>query len=158
MRSYKPKNLTNYINYFNGAYAGTLTPAGQQVVNSGVLTMAQMRAIGGLIQPLAPPDTNPIPNGDIKEVDANFQYPVMLSKVREGLSLIPSVAFYNVGNFANYKSVGEILLNTADAGAPGYLNSPGGFANRGQFRTERGSGTFNLGGPRTMEFQLKLNF
>jgi hypothetical protein len=158
MRSYQASNVNKYVNYFNSAYAGTLTPAGQQIVNSGVLTMAQMRAMGGVIQQLAPADPHPIPNGDSKEIDANFSYPIKFSKVREGLSLIPSVAFYNVGNFANYGRVGEILLNTADAGTPGYVNSPGGFANRGQFRTERGSGTFNLGGPRTTEFQLKLNF
>jgi hypothetical protein len=158
MRNYQPKSLNNYINYFNNAYAGTVTPAGQQVLSSGVLTQAQLTAMGGVIQPLAPADAAPIPNGDIKEIDANVSYPINISKVREGLSLIPSVAVYNVGNFANYERVGEILLNTADAGASGYLNSPGGFANRGQFRTERGSGTFNLGGPRTMEFQLKLNF
>jgi hypothetical protein len=157
MRSYHASSVNRYVNYFNGAYAGTLTPAGQQVVNSGVLTMAQMTAMGGVIQSLAPA-ANPLENGDFKEVDANFSYPIRLSKFREGLSLIPSAAFYNVGNFANYGRVGEILLNTADAGSPGYVNSPGGFANRGQFRTERGSGTFNLGGPRTTEFQLKLNF
>jgi hypothetical protein len=159
MRTYHGKSLNNYINYFNNTFAGTLTPAGQQVVSSGVLTAAQMAALGGTIQPLAPAATTPIENGDLKEIDANFQYPIKFSKVREGLSLIPSVAFYNVGNFANYsKPVGEVLLNTADAGQPGYVNSPGGFAARGQFRTERGSGTFNLGGPRTTEFQLKLNF
>jgi hypothetical protein len=158
MRSYHGNSLNRYINYFNGAYAGTLTPAGQQVVNSGVLTQAQMTALGGVIQPIAPAPAKAIENGNLKEIDANFQYPIRLSRVREGLSLIPSVAFYNVANFANYSGPGEILLNANDAGASGYLNGPSTFADRGQFRTERGSGTFNLGGPRTTEFQLKLNF
>jgi hypothetical protein len=150
--------LNHYINYFNNTFAGTLTPAGQQVANSGVLTQAQLAALGGVVQPLAPAPAQPLTNGTVREVDANFQYPVKLSKLREGLSLIPSVAFYNVGNFSNYSRPFALLLNQTDAGTSGYVNGPSTFADRGQFRTERGSGTFNLGGPRTTEFQLKLNF
>jgi Carboxypeptidase regulatory-like domain/TonB-dependent Receptor Plug Domain len=158
-RAIKPGNLNGYINNFNSRFAGTLTPAGQQVVNSGVLTQAQLASIGGTIQPLAPAPANPLENGDLKEIDANFSYPIKLARLREGLSLIPSVAFYNIANFANYGgALNEILLNSADAGSSGYTNGPSTFADRGQFRTERGSGTFNLGGPRTTEFQLKLNF
>jgi hypothetical protein len=159
MRNYHGSSLNNYINYFNGAYAGKLTPAGQQIVNSGVLTMAQMTAMGGVIQQMAPAPAQAIQNGMLKEIDANFAYPIKLSRLREGVSLVPSVAFYNVGNFANYSGpTNGILLNSADAGTSGFLNGPSTFADRGQFRTERGSGTFNLGGPRTTEFQLKLNF
>jgi hypothetical protein len=159
MRDFKGTNLNNYINYFNSTFAGTLTPAGQQVVSSGVLTAAQLAAVGGVVQPLASAPAKALNNDNLKEIDANFQYPIKLSKVREGLSLIPTVAFYNVANFSNYGTrVNPILLNTTDAGTSGYLNGPSTFADRGQFRTERGSGTFNLGGPRTTEFQLKLNF
>lgn len=158
MRQYKGRSLNNYINYFNNTFAGTFTPAGQQVVNSGVLSAAQLTAVGGVVQPLAPAPAKALENGSLSEIDANFQYPIKLSRFREGLSLIPSVAFYNVANFANYGRVNSTLLNTADAGTSGYLNGPSTFADRGQFRLERGSGTFNLGGPRTAEFQLKLNF
>lgn len=158
MHDFHGATLNRYINYFNGTWAGTLTPAGQQVANSGVLTAAQLAAAGGVIQPLAPAPAKALENGTLREIDANFQYPIKLSRFREGLSLIPSVAFYNVANFANYGRVNQTLLNTTDAGTSGYLNGPSTFADRGQFRTERGSGTFNLGGPRTTEFQLKLNF
>ena len=51
-----------------------------------------------------------------------------------------------------------ILLNTADAGQPGYYNGPNDQATYNQARTVRNSGTFDQGGPRTTEFQLKLNF
>jgi Carboxypeptidase regulatory-like domain len=159
MRSFHGKSLNNYINSFNSAYAGTLTPAGQKIVSSGVLSQAQMTALGGVIQQIAPAPASALENGDLKEIDANISYPINLSRVREGLSLEPSVAFYNVANFANYSGPANgILLNTTDAGISGFLNGPSSFADRGQFRTERGSGTFNLGGPRTTEFQLKLNF
>ena len=162
MRSIHGKSLNNYINYFNTKYAGTFTPAGQALVASGVVTAAQLRALNGVIQPIALAPADAYQNGMLKEVDANFQWAVKLPKLGEGVSLIPAVAFYNVANFANYTGPANgILLNQADAaatGGSGYYNGPNTFADRGQFRTERGSGTFNLGGPRTTEFQLKLNF
>ena len=46
-------NLQNYINKFNATQAGKLTPAGQAVVNSGLISSSQMVALQGAIQPLA---------------------------------------------------------------------------------------------------------
>ncbi len=159
MRSIHGKSLNNYITYFNSKYAGTFTPAGQALVNSGVITAAQLRALNGVVQPIAPAPANAYENGMLKEIDANFQWALKFKRLGEGVSLIPAVAFYNVANFANYTGPSNgILLNQADAGTSGFYNGPNTFADRGQFRTERGSGTFNLGGPRTAEFQLKLNF
>jgi hypothetical protein len=69
------------------------------------------------------------------------------------------VAFYNVANFANYSGPSGQLLNVADAaGNTSNLNTASNFGDRQAFKTQRGSGTFNQGGPRTLEFQLKLNF
>ena len=153
------KSLNNYINRFNAKYAGQLTPAGQVLVTNGILTRAQLVALGGAIQPLAAAPANPLTNGMLKEIDANAQWAVKLPKLGDATTLIPSVAFYNVANFANYgANPSGTLLNAADAGTTGYVNGPSSFVDKGQFRTERGSGTFNLGGPRTAEFQLKLNF
>ncbi len=158
MRNYHGKSLNNYINYFNSKYAGTLTPAGQVLVASGVITQAQLVALGGTVQPLAPAPAKALEVGMVKEIDANFQWALKIPKLGEAASLIPSVAFYNVANFANYSGPSGQLLNASDAGISGFVNGPSTFADRGQYRTERGSGTFNLGGPRTAEFQLKLNF
>jgi hypothetical protein len=51
-----------------------------------------------------------------------------------------------------------MLLNTNDAGTPGYLNGPSNQTVLDTNRVQRASGTFDAGGPRTTEFQLKLNF
>ncbi len=158
MRTRSSGNLNGYINGYNARYANTLTPAGQTVVNNGVLSPQQMQLLGAVQQPLGAAPVRALPNGSLREIDANFAYPIKLHFISESASLEPVVAFYNVANFANYGSVNGVLLNAADAGQSGYVNGPSTFQDRGQFRTERGSGTFNLGGPRTMEFQLKFNF
>lgn len=52
MHRVKPDNLGTYINNFNSTYAGRLTPAGQALVNAGILTGSQLTALGATIQPL----------------------------------------------------------------------------------------------------------
>jgi hypothetical protein len=72
---------------------------------------------------------------------------------------------YNIFNMSNFNSIPNIpsnatgiLLNAADAGTPGYYNGPNTQDVLNQARVVRNSGTFDQGGPRTTEFQLKLNF
>ncbi|MBT9330929.1 TonB-dependent receptor [Paracidobacterium acidisoli] len=163
MRATKPGSLNKVINQFNARYANQLTPAGQTVVNSGLITAQQMQQLGGVMQPMAPASNSAVPNGDFKEMDASFAYPIKLRFISEGASIEPTVAFYNVANFGNYGPLNSggsaTLLNTSDVGAAGlYPNSPNSFLNLQQLRTSRGSGTFNEGGPRSAEFQLKFNF
>ncbi len=85
--------------------------------------------------------------------------------MREGLSLEPAIAFYNAANFSNFSPfTTSTLVNTTTAGDPtginssGFLNGTSGFGDYEQNRIQRGSGTTDIGGPRSAEFQLKLNF
>ena len=163
----KPNTIGRFINSFNSTSANTLTPAGKAVANSGVLTQNQLIALGGAIQPIANP-SGPVSLGNptTRLLDVNFSYPIPLSRfhLREGITLEPAIAFYNVGNFSNFGDAlpsGQ-LLNQADAGATnqnaGYITGPNTFAAQNTFRTLRGTGTFNQGAPRTTEYQLRLNF
>jgi hypothetical protein len=164
MHSITPKNLAGYISNFNSTYAGKLTPAGQALVNAGILTQSQLIAIGATIQPIASSASNvALANPTFRGLDASFSYPIPLAKLREGLSLEPEIDFYNLGNFSNFNNNNSgILLNTTSAGTSnqtgGYLTGPNTYANLDANRIQRGSGTFNQGAPRTTEFKLKLNF
>ena len=72
---------------------------------------------------------------------------------------MPGIAFYNVTNFANFKAYENgTLANTTTGASSGLLNGPNSFADHDQNRVQRGSGTSDIGGPRTAEFQLKLDF
>ena len=88
----------------------------------------------------------------------NASYPIRLTKFREGLSIVPGVAMYNVFNMSNFGAYNGVLLNTADAGQVGYINGPNTQTVLNSNRVNRNSGTFDQGGPRSTEFQLKLNF
>lgn len=151
-RSIKPNDLTSFINNFNATVAGTLTPAGQAVVNSGLMTAQELSALGGVVPTLDAP-TSVQSLGWLKTIDLKFSYP---RKIREGMSLEPSVSIYNAFNQSNFDGPGNTLN--------GILNSGGGSVNdstsadHALTRILPGSGVFDLGGPRVLEFGLKFTF
>ena len=165
MHAVKGGGLNRLINQYNAANAGQPTPAGQALIGAGLFNLGQLQALGGVQQPIAPAPSNPLNNAALRTFDLSANYPIRLSRVHEGLSLIPGIAFYNLFNMSNFGFIPGIvggatgvLLNTADAGQQGYFNGPSDQATLNQARTVRNSGTFDQGGPRTTEFQLKLNF
>jgi hypothetical protein len=165
MRQVKGGNMHSFINNLNAQNAGHLTPAGQAVVNAGLFTPAQLTALGGVIPVTAnTPEPTAIQNPMFRAMDAVISYPIRFSRFREGLSLTPGIAFYNVFNMSNFTTFTGTLLNTySTKGAAtnpnsGYASGPNDYPTLDANRTQRGSGTFDQGGPRTTEFQLKLTF
>ena len=158
MHRVTPANLGQFITNFNQTKANTLTPAGQAIVNAGLMTQAQLVAAQGAIQPLATlPQARALGNSAVRALDVNFSYPIRLNRFREGLSLEPAISFYNVPNFSKFDGPSGVLplINTA---AEGTVSASSALGATDQFRTGRGSGTFDQNGPRSTEFQLRLNF
>lgn len=168
MHRIKPSQLSNYINNFNGTYAGRLTPAGQVLVNQGIFTSAQLTALGGVIQTLPNAITGTAPgNPDFRQIDATFTYPIRMGhyvhRLSDSVILEPRIAFYNVGNFSNFggsagnPGVAPYLGDLGSTGA-GNVNGPNTFTVQNAYRVTRQSGTYDQGAPRTTEFQLRLAF
>jgi hypothetical protein len=166
MHQIKGAGLNQLIKSYNSTYAGQLTPAGQALVAAGVLTQAQLTSLNAVQQPIATAPTVPLPNSAQRAFDLNLSYPIKLAKLREGLSLVPGIAFYNIFNMSNFGALGGVLANVADAAPNGgtvgtvnnYLNGPNNIAVEDGIREQRGSGTYDQFAPRTTEFNLKLNF
>ena len=168
MHRVKPGSLGALINNYNAAHGGQLSPAGQALVGAGLFTPGQLSALGGVLQTLPTlPTTVAIPNPDFRQIDATFAYPIRLGHyvhpLGESVQLTPSIAFYNVGNFANFGGNSgnpDVAPYSGDLGAQGggYLNGPNNVATINSFRVTRQSGTFDQGAPRTTEFQLRLEF
>jgi len=163
MHAVKGGGLNKLINNYNATSAGQLTPAGQALVTAGLFTPTQLKALNAVQQQIATTPTQPLSNPAFRTFDASASYPVKLSRIREGVSLEPAVSVYNVFNMANFDVLSGTLANVNTAGgnvgtANNFLNGPNNAAIQNGLRTQRGSGTFASGAPRTMEFQLKLNF
>jgi hypothetical protein len=153
MRSVTSNNLGAYIQTFNNTYGNgsTLTPAGQALITAGLFTQSQLVSLGAVVQPIQAPPANSAGNGYYKDVDTVLSWPF---KLRERLTILPSVSFFNVFNFVNYGTLGGLT------GGPGAINgTPAGVNDAtNTIRIGRGSGVFAVGAPREVEFGLRIDF
>jgi len=154
-------DLATAIKTYNQTQAGSLTPAGQALVSAKLFTSAQLSALHGSAPFIIVPPEGQFSNPGFKSLDAAISWPL---RVRDRISIEPSARFYNVLNFANFLPVsGQLAYYYAGPGQPvaagaGSANgTPPGPA-RDVLRLGSGSGVYNYGTPRQMEFGVKITF
>jgi len=169
MHDVSPNGLKTAITNYNSQYAGTLTPAGKQLLASGLFNSQQLTDLNAVQQRIYAGATGSYANPMFKSLDLSLSYPIKLKFISEVATLEPGIAMYNAANFANSGTPSGFgtLINESNAGsdgsgATGYANGDYSGSNhydwKNQNRTQRGSGTFDQGGPRSTEFQLRFNF
>jgi hypothetical protein len=152
-RSVSTSGLTSVINNYNANFSGHVTPAGQALVSAGLMTQAQLISLGAVMPTIQTPPPGNVGLGWLKTFDITYAYPI---RIKERFSVEPSISAFNLFNFANFDSSNNKLGAILD-GAPGDANGTTA-ENRFSTRTGVGSGVFTLGGPRQMEFSLKVTF
>jgi hypothetical protein len=164
MRQVKANNINHLIARYNQTSANRLTPAGQTLVDNGLFTDAQMHALGAATPTIATAPVNQVNNAWLRSFDSTFAYPIKLRWLGERGSIEPSFSAFNMFNFAYYSNVGGTLESVSSLGqsaagtAPQSANTTAGFTDRNSLRVADGSGTFQQGAPRELEFSLKLTF
>ena len=157
-RAIHGKDLNKAIANYNSRYAGQVTPAGQALIDAGLMTYAQLVELGGVQQKIASVPGRPFENPMFKSIDLSLSYPQKLKFISKTAAIEPIIAFYNVGNFANFGRPSGQLQNIADKKNTNYVNGPWDSSVTDSNRITRGAGTFDQGGPRTIEYQLKFTF
>jgi hypothetical protein len=168
-RSLDINGLNSAISNYLTTQGGQPTPAGQQLVAAGLFTPAQLASIGlvapgGAVTPTqgtpittAPP--NQLPFTWTKALDFKIAWE---GKFKERFTIEPSVGFYNLFNFSNYDLPPGVMTGWIDQGSNSINSTAKGFngtsVQSDSYRVGVGTGVFGLGGPRVMEFQLKLSF
>jgi hypothetical protein len=168
-RSVKTNDLAGFISSYNANVAGSATPAGQTLISNGLMTLAELQGLGGVFQQLAAPPPGQVGLGWLKTFDLKLSYP---RKFGEHFGIEPSVAVYNAFNNANFdlpSSPISSVLNLANAACnpslppetnncTGSVNSTTSVQHSTNNRVLPGSGVFDLGAPRVVEFGLKVSF
>jgi len=163
-RSISPGNLSKAVAQWNSSVAGTLTPAGQALVAAGFFTTSQLQQLQAVKPWVAPPPPGAYGAGFFKEVSTVLSWPV---KVRENLSIEPSIGAFNVFNFHNFdiptafmtdQTTGPFPAGTYGSAGSVTGTGAGSLNSRESLRVGTGSGVFSNGAPRQVEFGLKVNF
>jgi len=170
MRSVKPNQLAKVVANYNATSAGLLTPAGQAVVGSGLITSAQMTALGAVTPTIAAPPDNNAGNGSLRTFDMTLARKTKLRWLGEAASVEPTISFFNLFNFANFNGYSYTSVNKTGGGSLANFQQTGTVNgtdtsysdndpfNRSALRAGNGSGVFGQGTARVIEYGLKINF
>ena len=149
MRQVSPGSLNNFITNFNNKVAGTITPAGQALVDAGLFTSAQLIAAGATVPsiPLAPAGQKG--NDWLNQFDLKLSYRI---HVTEKFTVEPGISIYNLFNFANFNTFPDQRVGGVLGGGGDQVNgnaTTGG--NRDQFRAIQTPSLYGLGAARQAE-------
>jgi hypothetical protein len=152
-RAIKDINLNAIIQDYDTRFADQLTPAGQALVNAGLLSRSQLLQLGAHSPTIAAPPPGSVGLAWMKTFDLTLARPFRMG---DRFVVEPSVSAFNILNFANFDGPGNRLS--------GILNGTVGSVN-GTSATDRitnrigpGSGSFSLGAPRQIQFGIRLTF
>jgi hypothetical protein len=165
----KASDLSTLIAYYNANVSGKLTSQAQALIfpngsTPALMSLSQLDQLHATIPLLQPLPAHPAQATWFKTLDVRLSWAV---HVKERFTIEPSVAAFNVLNLANFGAPGA-QLNGILSGSPGSsLNNASNGGNCGTnpaFCTARldriapGSGTYNQGAPRQLEFGVRFSF
>jgi len=151
-RGTNAKDLTALINNYNNTVAGNPTPAGQVLIQNGVMTQAQLVALGGVAQAYGAPIGDQVNYPWLKATDLRLAW---RHTFKERFTIEPSIGFFNAFNFANSNLPPNTMNGLLDTG--GAINTTG-RADNEAFRVGNGTGVYALGAARQIEWGLRLTF
>lgn len=154
-------NLNTTLTNYNNTTANNPTPAGQVLIQNGLFTASQLQALGGVAPTVALAPTHSADLAWLQSMDLGLAWRYKLPHM-ERITIEPSVKFYNVFNFANFDPTVSPLggiLNGSACSINGTVRHNASAANNcPSDRIGLGTGTFGLGSPRQIEFNLRITF
>ncbi len=165
---YNGSSINQLLTNYNNNYGNKVTPAGQALISNGLFTQSQLQQLGAVAPCIAGGSINS-PNctlqfappgqvnmGNLRDFDLKFAWTYKLEAKSHVIAFQPSVGFFNLFNFANF----DLPPNALTGGLTGSAGSINGTtsATRITNRVGAGTGVFNLGAPRAMEFGMSINF
>jgi hypothetical protein len=162
-RRVKVGDLNNKIANFNSQHAGGFTPAGQTLVNSGLISATQMQQLGGVIPSITQAPKGQVGIDNFVANDLRLSYMFHLAHLWNGFGeatvLEPSVDIYNVANKANFDPPAGFITAPLRGVLDGSIGSANGtIASERTDRYGLGSGVFSQGVPRAFEVGMRLTF
>ena len=162
-------SLVRLISKYNTSTAGQPTPAGNVLIQNGLMTASQLASLGGVAPHvcLPPPAIDPDPSctaPDSPGNQVNFAWLRALDlklawrhTFHDRFTIEPSVGFYNLPNFSNFNLPPNTMNGILSGNGNGSINGTTRLDNE-SFRVGNGTGVYGLGAQRQIEFGLRFIF
>ncbi len=147
-------SLNALISRYNTTQGGQPTPAGNVLIQNGLMTDGQLSALGGVS-----PIIDPAPAGQVnftwlRAMDLKMAW---RHTFMDRFTIEPSVGFYNLPNFSNFNLPPNTMNGILFGAGNGSINGTTRVDNEA-FRVGNGTGVYGLGAQRQIEFGLRLVF
>ncbi len=147
-RDVKADDINNVIGSWNSQFAGTLSPAAVALVQAGLFTEDQLKALGAVLRSVSPAPAGQVDNDSFINSDLRISNRI---RITERWSVEPMVEVFNLFNVGNYAALNSVL-----DGGPGDPN--GTTAALRPTRVGQGTGSFAPGVQRAFQFGVRVNF
>jgi len=159
-------SLNSLISHYNTTQGNQPTPAGNVLVQNGLMTAAQLQALGGVSPMIDAAPGSQVNFTWLRALDLKLAW---RHTFHDRFTIEPSVGFYNLPNFVNYNLPPNTMNGILFGAGNGSINgtTPGGgrcdpndpnACGNNSFRVGNGTGVYSLGAPRQIEFGLRFVF
>jgi hypothetical protein len=152
-RGTNASNLNGLINKYNDSVGNQPTPAGQVLIQNGLMTLNQLQALGGVAPTVATAPTGQVNFNWLRSFDLSLGWRYM---IHERVTIEPSVSVFNIFNFSNFNLPPNTMSGLL-TGSPGAVNGTTPIDNEA-YRVGNGTGVYAEGAARQMEWGLKVTF
>jgi len=147
-------SLNGLIDSYNTNIAGQATPAGQVLIQNGLMTLAQLQGLGGVAPVIDQAPADQVDFSWLKSLDLKLAWRHTFA---ERFTIEPSVGFFNLLNFANFNLPPNTMNGILFGAGNGSINGTTPSDNE-SFRVGNGTGVYGVGAPRQIEFGMRLTF
>ncbi len=146
--------LNSLISKYNTTQGDQATPAGNVLIQNGLMSLADLQALGGVSPTI---DTAPADQVNYTWVRALDLKLAWRHTFKDRFTIEPSVGFYNLPNFSNFNLPPNTMNGILGGAGTGGINGTT-KADNEAFRVGNGTGVYGLGAQRQIEFGLRFVF
>jgi hypothetical protein len=159
-------SLNALISRYNTTQGNQATPAGNVLIQSNLMTLADLQNLGGVSPIIDPAPPNQVNFSWLRALDLRLAW---RHTFKDRFTIEPSVGFFNLPNFSNYNLPPNTMNGILFGAGNGSINgtTPGGghcdpndpnACGNNAFRVGNGTGVYGLGSQRQIEFGLRFTF
>jgi hypothetical protein len=162
-RGTNASSLNALISNYNTTVAGKPTPAGNVLIQNGLMTADLLASAGDPltngVSPGVAPLIDPAPAGQVnytwlRALDMRLAW---RHTFKDRFTIEPSVGFFNLPNFSNFNLPPNTMNGILSGAGNGSINGTT-KADNEAFRVGNGTGVYGLGSQRQIEFGLRFIF
>jgi hypothetical protein len=153
-RGTNASSLNALISHYNTSQGDQATPAGNVLIQNGLMTLSDLQALGGVSPVIDAAPADQVNYTWLRALDFRLAW---RHTFKDRFTIEPSVGFYNLPNFSNFNLPPNTMNGVLFGAGNGSINGTS-RADNEAFRVGNGTGVYGLGAQRQIEFGLRLVF